>query len=33
MKIDVCPEDDLEDDLKQTDRTCWTIQTHSDELN
>ena len=19
--------------LKQTDRTCWTIQTHSDELN
>ena len=19
--------------LKQTDKTCWTIQTHSDELN
>ena len=28
MKIDACPGDNL-----QTDRTCWTIQTHSDELN
>ena len=28
VKIDVCPGDDL-----QTDRTCWTIQTHSDERN
>ena len=28
MRIDVSPGDDL-----QTDRTCWTIQTHSDEVN
>ena len=35
MKIDVCPETIFKRSirLKQTNRTCWTIQTHSDELN
>ena len=37
MKVDLCPGDDHFRRsfirLKQTDRTCWTIQTHSDELN
>ena len=34
VKIDVCPGNDLQTFyLKQTVRTGWTIQTHSDELN
>ena len=37
MKVDLCPgEYHFRRSfirLKQTDRTCWTIQTHSDELN
>ena len=36
MKIDVCPAETIlgrSIPLKQTDRTSWTIQSHSDELN